>query len=584
MSGDHQRRAFVESGPKKLSQLPELSEKFVETVGIIFDATGLYKTNRSYDYVVKLRIFDDSLDPALALKQDHEPYLMVFLYFQNREDTVRIPRIGDIIVLQNFFITLNEYKDKIYVTASSNQSCSDWQVLDGAENASNVPILEKRNVQNRKYHYDELHRIKELRAFRRSYFANHGLQKMCWHRPPLPTNIDKYQIVQMKDVDVLARLVTEFKIEVKGVVYQRLLFRDADSNSYFCEIKSDSLRLEKDRVYKLRSFSVTEEKGGRLKKLTHYEHSAILQLPDSSYDVKTIAEKTEGFSYPVDRLETQFVSELNLDSYDKVTLGGVSVYYGSENEEAELIRGLVNHYPSLEDYNLDDVHILILPSDKPKRRRICSVIKKQHQHLPLTPMSELQAIQVACHLKRSRSEGHIGKRFRVRVNLRLRLEKSSATDIFQLQLTETGETFKLNKFDDAKKALDASFKKEVVLKKDTARSKNKKPPRQRAQELVLYMHMPFMASDKSCKEGVLVYLVTDDGKSQDVFELWNLFSGFSDIQKFVENGETYRTKLVEQFEVLGQSDSQFDLVLEFMDFTDSEPHFRIIDTKFWLLT
>lgn len=581
MSGDLQRRAFVESGPRKLNQLWEFEGKFVGTVGIIFDATGFYKTNRSYDYVVKLRIFDDSLDPATLQKTDHEPYLMVFLYFQSREEAVRIPRIGDIIVLQNFFITLNEYKDKIYVTASSNHSCSDFQVLDGADNASHAVILEKRFVPNRSYHYDELYRIKELRVHRRSYFANHCLQKMCWHRPPLPVNIDKYQIVQMKDVDVLARLITEFRTEVKGVVYQRLLFRDAESNSYFCEIKSDTLRLEKDRIYKLRSFSVTEEKGGKLKKLTHYEHSAILQLPDSSYDVKTISEKTEGFSYPVERLENQFVSELSLDSYEKFTLGGVSVFFSPENDDSELLRGLVNLYPSLEDYSLDDVRIVA--TDKPKHKRICSVIKKQHQNLPRSNLFDLMQIHVDCRTKRSLSQAHIGKRFKVRVNLRLRLEKSASMDIFQLQLTETGETFKLNKFEDAKKALEASFKKEAALKKDSARGKGKKQFKTRPHELGLFMHIPFMASDKTCKDGLLVYLVTDERKSQDVFELWNLFSGFSDIQKFVENGETYRTKLLEAFESLAQPDNQFDLVLEFMEFTDSEPHFRIVDTKFWLL-
>lgn len=582
MSGDLSKKAFAQSGPKKLEELPRLATKFVETIGIIFDATGFYKTNRSVDYVVKLRVFDDTLDPALGSTpsvRDHEPYLMVFLYFQNREDIIRVPKIGDVIVLQSFLITLNEYKDKVYVTASSNQSCSDWQILDGADGASTVPLLEGRPLSNRKYHYDEFHRIKELRTFAKGYFVNHELAKMCWHRPPLPANIDRYQIVQMKDVDVLAKLVTEFKTEVRGVFYQRLLFRDAKGENYLCEVKSDSLRLEEGRVYKLRSFSVVADSSVKqLKKLIHYEHSAFLLLPEGSADFARVLDRAGTSSFPLDKLENLFVSEHNLDSFERVNYGRVSLYFGSENEEADLINGLIDHYPSLEDYNLDDVRVL--PDNSLKRRRICSVIRKKHQDLAVTPLSELQAIMASVHARRLNNEDVNGRRFRVRVGLRLRPEKSGANDIFQLHLTESGETFKLNKFEEARRSLENSFRKEPVSGRG---QKSKKTSKSRPQEMVLFMAVPLMATDKSCRDGLLVYVLTEDGKSQDIFELWNLFSGFADIQRFIAHSEEYRDKLEENFRKLETDGHQFDLVLEFVTAAGADPTLRIIDTKFWLV-
>lgn len=579
MSGDPSKKAFAQSGPKKLEELPRLATKFVETIGIIFDATGFYKTNRSVDYVVKLRVFDDSLDPASTDPRDYEPYLMVFLYFPNRESIIRVPKIGDVIVLQSFLITLNEYKEKVYVTASSNQSCSDWQILDGADGASTVPLLEGRPVSNRKYHFDEFHRIKELRNFARTYFGIHELAKMRWHRPPLPANIDRYQIVQMKDVDVLAKLVAEFKTEVRGVFYQRLLFRDQSGGNYLCEVKSDSLRLEEGRVYKLRSFSVVQDSSVKqLKKLIHYEHSAFLLLPEGSADYLRVLDRAGSASFSQEKLENMFVSEHNLDSFEKVSYGRVSLYFGSENEEADLINGLIDHYPSLEDYNLDDVRVL--PDSSAKKRRICSVIRKKHQDLPVTPLSELQAIMASVHARRLGNEDVNGRRFRVRVGLRLRPEKSSASDIFQLHLTESGETFRLNKFEEARRSLENSFRKDTPPPRNP---KHKKVSKSRPQEMVLFMSVPLMATDKSCREGLLVYVLTEDGKSQDIFELWNLFSGFADIQRFIRQSEDYRKSLEENFRKLETDGHQFDLILEFVTAVGADPTLRIIDTKFWLV-
>ena len=169
MSGEPRGKQFSDkTGPVNLNVLASKAETFVESIGIIFDATGFYKTNRSFDYVIKLRVFDDTMDPATKESiNGYEPYLMVFLYFQNREDIVRVPRIGDIIILQSFLITLNDFQDKVYITASSNQSCSDWQILDGAESASNIPILEKNQTGKRKYFYNEYYRVNTLRTFRK---------------------------------------------------------------------------------------------------------------------------------------------------------------------------------------------------------------------------------------------------------------------------------------------------------------------------------------------------------------------------------------------------------------------------------
>lgn len=87
-----------------LASIVEKPEKQLSCFGIVLDATGAYKTYDSTDYVTKLKIVDSSFnfENKVPLKR----YIHVFIYSATPEEAPRITRLGSVIKLKGFDVTV----------------------------------------------------------------------------------------------------------------------------------------------------------------------------------------------------------------------------------------------------------------------------------------------------------------------------------------------------------------------------------------------------------------------------------------------------------------------------------------------
>ena len=64
------------------------------------------------------------------------------------------------------------------------------------------------------------------------------------------------QVIELKDVDLIARLLGDTVYIIEEVMYHKLAFVDFNNNLYFAEYKGHFHNVEQDDVVKLRSISM----------------------------------------------------------------------------------------------------------------------------------------------------------------------------------------------------------------------------------------------------------------------------------------------------------------------------------------
>lgn len=570
-----------------LDKVSENLDKFCNTMGVIFDATGFYKTNRSNDYVVKLRLLDESMNPRAdkysSGKTDIEPYLMVLLFFKEKDSAITVPRLGDIMVLQSFLFSINDFKGKRYLTAFENQSCSSWQVYEGAEGGAIKPINSDPRG-SKGYFYNEMAQIVQLRNWRRKFFSSQTLTSMCWYDPYLPEKLNPKErdVVFISDSDVLAKLVSEFRTEVHGKVYSRLYFQDKQGTGYLCEVQSSAIKMTVGEVYKLRSFTVQQEGNKKLKRLIFYEHSAILQLPGIFFDHGEILRETKGAEYPASKLEKQFISEWHLEGYTRNTVKGISVFSPSDEAEPDLVEVCAQFFPSLNEYDLEDVTMPGTGKPAPQKT-IGSVVKLAHAELEITKVSEIERILAECHQDLKRCGSYNGRVFRIKVEL-AETPKINVNECFQFYLTKSQKVFELNKFEEAMSEL-RGVREALPGKKRGQLGSGKEESEKKVQRggMNLILNIPFKVRDKNAKNPVTIQLINDDGNPDDIFELWKIFESFTDHQQFIRRAREYGERLEENLRKITSPNVKLDLAVTFVEISGRNPYLKIVDSKFWFL-
>lgn len=76
---------------------------------------------------------------------------------------------------------------------------------------------------------------------------------MDWFNRDQPDPADEDKIVELKDVDLIARLLGDVVYIIEGTMYHKLAFVDFDRNLYFAEYKGHFYDVEQNDVVKLRS-------------------------------------------------------------------------------------------------------------------------------------------------------------------------------------------------------------------------------------------------------------------------------------------------------------------------------------------
>ena len=537
-----------------LNDVANCPSKISSTLGVILDATGIYKTNKSFDFVIKLRIIDESFNIDDNKHHKIVPYIMLFLYFSDKDDGALIPKLGDIILLRNFIFDVNEYKNLCYLTGSYNKSCSTWQIYDGAECASAKALLKDKDII--KIFDEERSKLDGLRAWRTKFFNKKSLLDVNWYHLQLPFSIDHCPIVQFKDVDILLKLVTAFKLTVNAETYHRLAFCDINCVMHFCEINSSELSFKEGMVYKLRSVVITNEKCSMQKRVNYYEHSAFLRIPECFKDFQSIQTNTQDISYSVKLLETQFFSELHLDKYAKESFDwGVSVFKNDLRHNLDSLKeAAIGHFPSLADFNLNFVELDRAKESSKHKKRIGSVFDMSHDGLAITDLIDLDYMLKKCVESPENASDYIGKLYRVRVGIS-EIEPRDINNFCKFYCPITRKTFLLDQFN--------------VLKVRNA--------------LDIIFDLNFKLTDKTLDKSKFlpVYLFTDDNNPKEIFELWQIFEDFDNLEDFVQKSGKYEKQLNENFKQMVHNDFKFDLVLQFIQMEVTPSYFKIVDSKFW---
>lgn len=532
-------------------------EKICSTMGVILDSTGCYKTNTSYDFVIKMRIIDNTFNCDTMPIVECHPFIIIFLYFNQKTKSKPIPKLGDVILLRNFIFDKNKYKDKIYLMGSFNMSCSSWHIFEGNEGSANTPFLESKN--GYKIFWEEKEKLEKLRSFRTKLFTRKSLEDVCWYKFQLPKNIDDYPIIFMKDIDIILRLITIFKVTYQKDTYLKLALVDKTNMMYFAEIKSSEISLKEGAVYKLRSICIPEEKNSKSKRILYYEHSAILRIPDCYKDSKDLVKSTTNVKYSVEQLEKQFFTEMHLDKYFKESFDwGISVFNTVDKSFEQFEKSAIGHFPLLGEYDLDQVFIEspMNPSNSTKKKT-CSIFKKEHSNLPITPLKVVADILAKCNQKESSARNYGGRTFRVSVKI-----KSVGTYLIneycQYFDKKTENFAALNEL--------ANFQK-----------------KNQVDQIILKNH--FMVSDKTLEKDcfIPVYLFTDDGNPQNIFSLWNVLENVEDVNEFLDNIGEYEEKIETNFEKILLSENKFDMILKFVEIEGGKSYIKIIDTLFWFV-
>lgn len=123
-----------------LSDIVSMPEKKQSCVGVILDATGMYKTDNSIDYVCKMKVIDESYNPTSKKKTDKSPFVQIFIFFSKLADRPVVRKIGDIVLLRNF--AFDNYRDT--VKGVFKKTHSEWYLFDNKNTSK--PVSGSQNV------------------------------------------------------------------------------------------------------------------------------------------------------------------------------------------------------------------------------------------------------------------------------------------------------------------------------------------------------------------------------------------------------------------------------------------------------
>ena len=197
------------------------------------DATGHYKTDDSIDYVTRLKVIDHTLNMSKKpYRSEMESFVYVFIFSETVAEAPQIGRVGDIIRLEGF--DFDSYQRVI--KAVHHKKRSAWSIFDGRKNANMSPIMGsiQKYTDLREQDKNLMHK---LRVWRDNYFQAKSIYGMAWFKRAFPEKTEPGKIYELKDVDIVVRLLEEMSVRVDEQFYHKMVFVDKLKNLYFAELK-----------------------------------------------------------------------------------------------------------------------------------------------------------------------------------------------------------------------------------------------------------------------------------------------------------------------------------------------------------
>ena len=529
-------------------------QKVSSTLGVVLDSTGTYKTDDSFDYVTKIRIVDQSYNPRNKDSLTSEPYVMVFFYTKTAAEAPQVKRIGDIFLLKNFIFDTHFDGQKTIVKGKQNKSCSEWQLFDGRMSANSGTVGKSRTIPTTLFR-EENEQLKKLREWSHNFFSNNSILDLSWYQTELPLHIKNEDICEMKDIDLVLKVIGDVKIIANGLSYHKLVFTDEQKKLYFSEVQNSSFDFSIGDVVKVRSVCVFVHNESR--KIDFFNYSTILQLQDKFKDAKKLEKKALENHFSQEVLESQFFEELHLEKYNCQQIGP-SVYIfssglGKSNKKGR--QNLIDQFPLLEQFNLKDI---ILPG-QPKIKGsaiIGSVYHKEHIELPITPLEEIAQTLTSCQKSKTAFSKYKNKLFRVRTEI-VSMVSDKFKDCAKIYSPSMNKTWNLDEWETA----------QIV-----------------AQDAKIIYYIEFRIKDDSLEDQnteIPVYVVTFDGNPEKIFELWDLLPDHLYVPEWIKLSSAKTEKFNHHLRNLANPNVQYDLVMSVVRNDEGVTYFKIVDTIFW---
>jgi hypothetical protein len=544
--------------PNKLYTLKDVvnfPEKIASTLGVILDFTGTYRTDDSFDYVTKLRVIDNTYNPKAKLDLNTEPTVFIFIYTKTEAEAPKLRNVGDIILLRNFYFDNYQTKDNNVVRGNYNKSCSEWQIFSGRANTATQAIEKSRTIPSKVFG-EELEQIRKLREWLNPFFVNQGLTELSWYQHEFPQPVVSENVYQLKDVDLIVRIVAEVKAIVNGLSYHKIVFTDEKKQLYFAELQRTGTEFDVNSVVKLRSVCIFLHNNSR--KIDFYNYSSIIQIPSHFKDAKEVSKKTADVRYASSDLENQFFEELHLDKYTKQQISSNLFSYvsNSDRKGKSTKNPLMDSFPDLERYDLSYV-------DQPNKKKstktgakIGSIVLVDHADLKFTSLRELEKILRICKNSPSEYKNYSNQNFKVRVQISS-LETTKPELFSKLYSASANKLWNLGDKEYA-----------VIASKDV--------------KIIFYLTMMTQEKDNTSLPPVPLYVVTYDGNPDNLFDLWKAFPELSDLESWLNLGKKSK-KVSEMMEKLSSPDVEYDFVVQLIHNAEGNIYFRIVDSMFWFI-
>lgn len=539
---------------KTLEKIVEFPEKNMTTIGVILDSTGNYKTDDSYDYVNKIKIIDISHYPKNSKNPKNpkiEPYVMIFIFTSKLKETPVIRKIGDIILLKNFFF--DNYQNM--VKGIYKKSKSEWQLFDSRPNSTLIPIAGSKKYPSA-LTQQEQEKIKELKTWSKHFFTNNSVFDLSWFSSKFPNKLDHDSIYKLKDVDLIVKVLGCVKCYVDDTFYAKIVFVDKEKNLYFSELKDMSTDVDIGSVVKLRSIQIYY--CNKMYRIDFFNYSDILRLQDFFKDTREILEATKDLKYDMDLLENQFLEEFHLEKYVKKNLGNNTYVFVEPNHTNQdvLYKKFLVQFPLLKNFEVNRRIFKELSNKKDKVSNIVgSLIMKKHSDLKLMNISELLDLFNKINNKKKGNA--------------LFLENKSKAFKIRAKLKDV----KFKSIEDIAKIYSVSKKKLTDLKKKKNLEKDSK--------IIYYNIFTFTDGYQRKNNNLQVYLASFDGNPQFVFDLWRILPDIKDVENFCTLNKDVKNQFEKNMKSLMKGEKEFDIIVQLAKNEKNKYYYRMIDTIFW---
>ena len=525
-------------------------------LGVILDATGHYKTDDSIDYVTRLKVIDHTLNMSRKLyRSEMENFVYVFIFSETVAQAPQIGRVGDIIRLEGF--DFDSYQR--VVKAVHHKKRSSWTIFDGRKNANFSPIMESPHKPSALREQDKT-LLHNLRVWRDNYFQAKSIYGMAWFKRAFPEKTEPGKIYELKDVDIVVRLVEEMSIRVDEQFYHKMVFVDVLKNLYFAELKGLLSGIDKGDVMKLRS--VTLIRHNKEYKIEFASYSNFMVLQKNFRDAKELMDQTRKIKYSSQKLKDQFFEELHLGKRNREQIGPNSfVYLTSRKDKTPLNMELIrknyeDSFPILHNFQYESSDLANTKRSRSKSRgrskkkektRGSSILKK-HAEMEVTPLKELV------------------KKLDQKV-------KKRKTDVFRVRASI--KTVENQNFDSNFKIFSDKKKKtwELSTKKRTFNSDEK----------VIFYNV-FGLKDESLGRTdapVPAYLITYNENPKYIFDLWRMLPDPLMVESWLKLDKEKKEQFEKNLAATKNKNKEFDLILQLVEAEGGRTYLKLIDSIFW---